>query len=62
MLVQKKIKISPLVLVFDTNVLISYLFGSKVITYLIDPLEDDAFIPAISPDLENEFLEVIKQP
>lgn len=41
---------------------ISYLLGSKVITLLIESLEYDTFIPAISPYLQSEFLDVIKRP
>jgi putative PIN family toxin of toxin-antitoxin system len=48
--------------VFDTNILISYLFGSRTITRLIDSLEDDAFIPVVSPYLEQEFLGVAARP
>ena len=53
---------NPPVVVLDTNVLISYLLGSRTISLLIDSLENGTFIPAISPHLENEFIEVIKRP
>jgi uncharacterized protein len=56
--VQKK----PPVLVFDTNILISYLFGGAIITALIDAVEDDAYIPALSPFLEQEFVETVRKP
>jgi putative PIN family toxin of toxin-antitoxin system len=59
--VQRKPK-NPPIAVLDTNVLISYLLGSKVITLLIDSLDNNAFIPAISPYLETEFLEVMRRP
>ena len=57
----KKAK-NPLIAVLDTNILISYLLGSRTITLLIDSLDNNTFIPAISPYLENEFLQVLKKP
>ena len=58
---RKKIK-DPPVVVLDTNILISYLLGSKTISLLIDSLDNNSFIPAISPSLEAEFYGVIKRP
>ena len=58
---QRKPK-NPPIAVLDTNILISYLLGSKVITLLIDSLENNTFVPAISPYLETEFLDVMKRP
>jgi predicted nucleic acid-binding protein len=52
----------PLVVVIDTNIFISYLFGSATITSLIDAVEVDSYIPALSPYLENEFINTIHKP
>jgi predicted nucleic acid-binding protein len=45
---------NPSIAVLDTNILIGYLLGNKVITLLIDSLENNTFVPGISPYLENK--------
>ena len=57
----KKIKRPPVV-VIDTNILISYLFGGKTITTLIDSIENDAYQPVISDFLEFEVIATISKP
>ena len=52
----------PPVVVIDTNILISYLFGGITITTLIDAVEDDAYLPALSPYLEQEFIDTMRKP
>lgn len=52
----------PPVIVIDTNILISYLFGGETITSLIDAVEDDAYLPALSPYLEQEFVDTVRKP
>jgi uncharacterized protein len=52
----------PPVVVIDTNILISYLFGGTIITSLIDAVEDDAYLPALSPFLEQEFVDTMRKP
>jgi hypothetical protein len=52
----------PPVVVIDTNILISYLFGSTTIRSLIDAVEDDAYIPALSSYLEQEFVDTMHKP
>jgi predicted nucleic acid-binding protein len=52
----------PPVVVIDTNILISYLFGGTTITSLIDAVEDDAYLPALSPYLEQEFVDTMRKP
>ena len=51
-----------LVVVIDTNILISYLFGGTTICSLIDSVENDAYIPALSPYLEQEFVDTMRKP
>jgi hypothetical protein len=58
----QKIKRNIPIVVIDTNVLISYLFGGATITSIIDAVERDVFVPALSPFLEKEFLDTIKRP
>ncbi|MBN2035621.1 MAG: putative toxin-antitoxin system toxin component, PIN family [Chitinispirillaceae bacterium] len=52
----------PPVVVIDTTILISYLFGGTTITSLIDVVGDDAYLPALSPYLEQEFVESVRKP
>jgi uncharacterized protein len=52
----------PPVVVIDTNILISYLFGGTTITTLIDAVEDDAYLPALSHYLEQEFVDTMRKP
>lgn len=59
---RKSVPKKSLVIVFDTNILISYLFGGFTITTLIDAVEKGAYIPVLSPYLEQEFLEVMHKP
>jgi uncharacterized protein len=59
--VQRKKRAVPLV-VLDTNILISYLFGGKTITSIIDSLENNAFQPVTSSYIVNEFLETARRP
>jgi hypothetical protein len=47
------VKKKPPVVVIDSNILISYLFGGATISSLIDAIEDDTYIPALSPYLEQ---------
>lgn len=55
-------KKKPPVVVIDTNILISYLFGGATISSLIDAVEDDNYIPALSPYLEQEFIDTMRKP
>jgi len=48
--------------VIDTNILISYFFGGPTIASVIDAVEKDAYIPALSPYMEQEFIETIRKP
>lgn len=52
----------PPVVVIDTNILISYLFGGTTISSLIESVENDAYIPALSPYLEQEFVDTMRKP
>jgi putative PIN family toxin of toxin-antitoxin system len=56
------VKKKPPVVVIDTNILISYLFGGATISSLIDAVEDDTYIPALSPYLEQEFIDTMRKP
>jgi hypothetical protein len=50
------------VAVIDTNILISYLFGGRTISTLIDAVEQDRFVPAISSWLIDEFKNTVRKP
>ncbi len=53
---------NPPIVVIDTNILISYFFGGATIALLIDAVENDAYLPALSPYLENEFINTLQKP
>jgi predicted nucleic acid-binding protein len=48
-----------LLVVLDTNILISYLLGSRTISYIIESFHEEKLIPALSSELEQEFLRTI---
>jgi uncharacterized protein len=51
----------PPVIVLDTNILISYFFGGATICTLIDSVENDSYVPALSPFLEQEFIATVSK-
>lgn len=57
----KKQKSTPIA-VIDTNILISYFFGGSTIAAVIDAVERNAYIPALSPYLEEEFVDTLHKP
>jgi len=50
-----------LIVVIDTNVLISFLWGSKTVTVLMDALFAGRFKAAVSDDMLHELLTTIKR-
>lgn len=62
MLWRKSVAKKRPIVVIDTNILISYLFGGPTISTLINSVEDDLYLPALSPYLEQEFVATMQKP